>query len=255
MEKRLNNRQYLGKNLAKYLNRAIALLGFTAVLFTPIELSQARAFAEVVGQEVLIADTIIEYNYREGNVDRYFQLADSCFDRGDYEGAIANYTQSLRINPNFAPTYNNRGNSYSALGEYQKALADYTQALRLDPNYAGTYNNRGGVYNELGEYQKALADHNQALRLDPNQAAAYINRAVVYVKQGDYQRALVDYSQVLRLDPNDAGAYLGRGILFFLIGDSQKAMSDLQRAASLSQQQGDMKTYQKALELLDLIRQ
>ena len=61
--------------------------------------------------------------------------------------------------------YYNRGNAYRNNGEYDKAITDYTEAIRLDPKYATAYNNRGIAYRHRGDTQKAQADFAQAERL------------------------------------------------------------------------------------------
>jgi len=50
---------------------------------------------------------------------------------------------------------------------YDKAIADHNQAIRLSPNDAVFYAGRGVVYNEKKDYDKAIADFNQAIRLSP----------------------------------------------------------------------------------------
>src|SRR5215475_12274825 len=39
--------------------------------------------------------------------------------------------------------YNNRGNAYMAKGEYDRAVQDYGESIKLNPNYARAFNNRG----------------------------------------------------------------------------------------------------------------
>jgi tetratricopeptide (TPR) repeat protein len=51
------------------------------------------------------------------------------------------------------------------LGEKQEAITDYNEAIRLNPNYADAYNNRGNTYQNLGDKQKALVDLREASRL------------------------------------------------------------------------------------------
>jgi formylglycine-generating enzyme required for sulfatase activity len=52
-------------------------------------------------------------------------------------------------------------------GEYDKAIADCTEAIRLDPKHVEAYHNRGVAYWNKGEYDKAIADFTEAIRLEP----------------------------------------------------------------------------------------
>jgi tetratricopeptide (TPR) repeat protein len=52
----------------------------------------------------------------------------------DYRGAIAEYTQAIKINPNFARAYLNRGNARKELGDQQGAITDYNQAIKINPS-------------------------------------------------------------------------------------------------------------------------
>ena len=62
-----------------------------------------------------------------------------------------------------------RGNAYYDKGDYDHAIADFTQGLRIDPNFAWMYyNNRGNAYRNKGDYDRAIADFEAALRVNPN---------------------------------------------------------------------------------------
>jgi tetratricopeptide (TPR) repeat protein len=58
-----------------------------------------------------------------------------------------------------------------------------TQAIRLDPNRAAIYKNRGQAYELLRDYDRAISDVDHAIRLDPKLAAAYNNRGFAYFVQ------------------------------------------------------------------------
>ena len=57
-------------------------------------------------------------------------------------------------------------------GEYDKAIVDLTEAIRLDPRNAARYNNRGLAWNKKGDLDKAIADYKEAVRLNPDYAIA-----------------------------------------------------------------------------------
>jgi tetratricopeptide (TPR) repeat protein len=80
---------------------------------------------------------------------------------GNYNAAIADYTRAIKIEPEYASPYINRGNTYAKLNNYNAAIADYTSAIRIDPELAIAYNNRGiakanaGASNYCSDYKIA----------------------------------------------------------------------------------------------------
>ncbi|MEK0181955.1 tetratricopeptide repeat protein [Microcoleus anatoxicus] len=188
----------------------------------------------------------INPNYAEA----YFSRGLARSDLGDKQGAIADYNEALRINPNDVIAYYNRGVARYKLGDKQGAIADYDQALRIDSNNASFYLNRGTARSDLGDKQGAIADYDQALRIDPNNAKAYNNRGTARDELGDKRGALADYDQALRIDPNYASPYNNRGVIRASLGNQQGAIQDYQKAADLYQQQGDTDKYKIALDNL-----
>ena len=50
-------------------------------------------------------------------------------------------------------------------GDYDKAIADYNEAIRLDPKAAGAYYGRGFAHQQKGEQAKADEDFAKAKKL------------------------------------------------------------------------------------------
>jgi tetratricopeptide (TPR) repeat protein len=160
-------------------------------------------------------------------------------ERGDYDMAIEDFTEAIKLNPNLAAAYFNRGNAYGFKEDYDRAIVDFNQAIRLDPNYARAYNNRGNAYAGKGDDDRAIADFNQAIRLDSNNAYRYISRGNVYMNKGDDDQAIADYSQAIKLDPNNANVYFNRGYAYDKIGDGDKAIADYTQAIKLAPNDAD----------------
>ena len=124
------------------------------------------------------------------------------------EASLSAYDRAIRLKPDYAEAYNNRGVEKASLGRQDAALADYDEALRLKPNYAAAYNNRGATKAALGRHDAALADYDEALRLKPNYAAAYNNRGATKAALRRYDRfviigqsSIVSSQRILRIAP------------------------------------------------------
>jgi tetratricopeptide (TPR) repeat protein len=70
---------------------------------------------------------------------------------GNYDEAVAELTEAIRLQSDFARAYNARGYVYLLKRDYQHALADFDEAIRLDPNYANAIQNRGMALRGLGK--------------------------------------------------------------------------------------------------------
>ncbi len=123
---------------------------------------------------------------------------------GKLDEAIADFTEAVRLNDEFAPAWCDRGAVHAERGENEQALADLTQAIRLDSRDDAALIERGCVHRELGQLEKALRDLTKAIRLCPHVPDAYIQRARVYRDKGEFEQALADCEEALRLDPEDA---------------------------------------------------
>lgn len=164
----------------------------------------------------------------------YYNRADAYQQEGDYDAAITDFGQVLRLNPANANAWYNRGDAYWALGQRDKALADYDQTLRLDPAAAWAWCARGNVYRARSEYELALRDYDAALRLNPDDARIWYNRGNAYRDLGDGARAIADYGEALRRDPRYAEAWTARAQAQRGAGALQLALADYSQALRLS---------------------
>lgn len=156
-------------------------------------------------------------------------------------------------------------------GDYKKAIADYSQSIALKPDFAEAYKSRGdarlklafGVPDPVVDYRRvassvtdAKADYNQAIKLKPNFAEAYNNGGELFhYWEGNVQKATADYTQAIRLKLDFAEPYFNRGAIYKYYCDRQSAIENFQKAAALYKQQGNVERYQNALSLVRNFRQ
>ena len=149
------------------------------------------------------------------------------------EDALADYAEAIRLKPDYAEAYNNRGILKAKLGRHDDALADYDEAIRLKADHARPYYNRGILKAKLGRYEDALADYAEAIRLKPDYARAFYNRGVAKAKLGRHDDALADYAEAIRLKPDYAEAYNNRGAEKAKLGRHDDALADYDEAIRL----------------------
>jgi tetratricopeptide (TPR) repeat protein len=69
----------------------------------------------------------------------YFQKAYELQMQGEYQQALELYSRSIEAFPT-AEAHTFRGWTYSYLGDYDRAIAECLQAIKLDPEFGNPYN-------------------------------------------------------------------------------------------------------------------
>ena len=121
-------------------------------------------------------------------------------DQGNYAQAIVEFTNAIKINPDYADSYNKRGLVYYNQAQYEQSIKDYGIAIQLNPKYTDAYNNRGIIYFDMEKYDLAISDYSKAIELDPKYAKAYHNRGLIYVtKLKNYDKGCSDWKKACEL--------------------------------------------------------
>lgn len=107
--------------------------------------------------------------------------------------------------PDFA-FYQKRANESVVKGEYDSAVSDFNEAIKLNPKDVSVYLSRGRAYSNKKDYDLAIEDYNKVIELNPKEAMAYFNRGESYEKKGNALQAIGDYQKVLELDGNNESA-------------------------------------------------
>jgi tetratricopeptide (TPR) repeat protein len=182
-----------------------------------------------IGSTLLASSTLAQYVNRQR-----IREAASAEKDGDYNQAIAIYTEIIDAEPNDAGMYARRAWNHRRMKEYDEALSDATTAIRLTPHDPKLYINRGWTLNGLSRYDEAIVDFNRAIRLDPKNPNSYHARAGAYVNQRKYAEAMADYESIVKLEPNDPEVYCGRGSVYRHMRLYDKARKDFEHAKELN---------------------
>lgn len=97
----------------------------------------------------------------------------------------------------------NKGNSHMKNSEFNEAVAEYTNAIKLNSNNAIYFCNRAAAYSKLEEHSAAIADCKEAIALDPKYGKAYGRLGIAYSNLNKYAEAHTAYKNALKYDPGN----------------------------------------------------
>ncbi|MDA7858691.1 trypsin-like peptidase domain-containing protein [Mariniblastus sp.] len=164
----------------------------------------------------------------EDELDRILRRAERHFVNDDYNSAIADFTQAIRLNSG-AYLYYKRGRAYEKIDDYDNAISDYTQAIQFDQESPILYGTRGWAYLSKEEWNSAIVDFTQSIRFDPQDAFVYYGRGEAYLSKKYYKNAIADLTQAIQLDPQDF-YYSLRGKAYEANGQRTEALRDYTQA-------------------------
>ena len=202
-----------------------------------------------------------------------YNKADAYYNRGtlkgivmDFNGAIADLTKAIELDPNYARLYYQRAVFRQALQDFNGSLIDYNKLLTLSINSSLkkkevmvgasvsaddnpkrfrldnlsltdirvlSYNNIGTIKQIFKDFRGSISDFNKAIDINPNDAELYYNKAISYEGLKDFNKAISNYNKAVELNPNYTSVYINRSILKEKLGDLKGACADGKLAANL----------------------
>lgn len=237
-------------------DRAYAILGVHPVATT------SAAFPEVaLGVRTRNAEVV------EGLIDRfdhpvlaaddetaYYNRAITRYELGDKQGAIADYSEVVRINPNHDIAYNNRALVRDELKNREGAIVDLNRSILSNPRNCIAYCNRGVIRLRSGDMMSAIEDFSYAIQVDPDCTNAFAQRGLARLRLGNVSGAIDDFTAMVRINSQNPVGYFHRGLALSKAGDKTKAIRDLKEAAWLFSAQGNPANYQHAIAAINKLR-
>jgi tetratricopeptide (TPR) repeat protein len=179
------------------------------------------------------------------------------------DAAIAACTRAINsgrlTGRDLAGTFLYRGTAYKGNRDFDRAIADFSEAIRLNPDSPFAYGQRGLVYNQMSDYDRAIADLTRFIALNPGRqylADAYIARAMAYaaiVRATDYadkdrfDSEIADLTKAIALRPDYALLFKTRGSAYELKGQHDMAIADYRAVLRIDPADRDAKDGLKRL--------
>jgi len=154
--------------------------------------------------------------------------------KGQIDEAIRQYQAAIRLNPDFAPAYNELGTTLGQKGQIDEAIIQFQEAIRIEPGYTLVHFNLGNALLEKGQTDEAIREYREALRRqlwltlgDPN---LHNNLGLALARKGQTDEAITQYQEALRLEPDDPDIHFNLGVALAQRGQMDEAIRHYQEA-------------------------
>lgn len=123
-------------------------------------------------------------------------------DAGDFEGAIADWDEVLKINNQIPQVWHNRGSAFGCLGQFEAALGCFDNAIKIQPSGVVAWKDRSYALMKLERWEDALESWNHTIELRDDVAEAWYQRGCTLEQLRKFDNAQINYRKALAIEPS-----------------------------------------------------
>jgi tetratricopeptide (TPR) repeat protein len=131
----------------------------------------------------------------------YFRRGECWSAQRKWSRAEADFAMAVSLNPSHLHFRLYYGNALLEKGDYDGAIAQYQHAMDIDSASVFPYSNLGGVWAQRGDYDKALKYFKRALELSPKQFWLRRQYAEFFFAFGHFDKAEKELKEAIQLSP------------------------------------------------------
>ena len=125
---------------------------------------------------------------------------------------IEDLRRRISIAPNDAATHNDLAVAYTRSGDDAGALKEYNEALRLNPELYDARMNRGALLSRMERNAEASADFATAARLHPRSPEPLVYAALADANRGAFRTAIEYVDRALKLDEAASNSFFTNAV-------------------------------------------
>ena len=149
------------------------------------------------------------------------------------EEAEKNCRRAAELNQSLPAVYVTLARIHNGRGQYNLALQEIQQALKLQPRYSDAQLAEAAVYASMGQVERAESSYKTAAALRPQSWDGYYELGAFYYRNGRYAEAAFAFEQVLKVTPDNALAHATLGGVVQLLHKDAEAERHLRRSIEL----------------------
>ena len=157
----------------------------------------------------------------------YHNLGATLVSKRNLDAAIAEFQKAIQIDPKSGMARTGWGQALAKKKDFKGAIAKYREAIEIDQKFAPVRVELAEALEKTGDVEGAIAQYEEAIRIDPNDASARSHLGVALWKKNDLNGALARYEEAIQIDPEYATAHTNRGVVLWQKGNRDEAMPEI----------------------------
>ena len=261
------NNEQLDKALIDY-SKAIELMPDCALFYfsrasSYYRLGKLKKALEDFQKSIDLEDD--KNDFRNG--DAHFMLSSIYFDIKEFQSAINELENAIKINPSRFDYFHFKGKIHAKLAENSNskeefmnennlAIENLTKSIELNENFDDNFHLRGICFERLGKYEKALNDFSSAIQLSPAATSLYLRdrlnedddekeerkklmtnylqRSINYFSTNQFNLALEDINIAIQLNSEVPQFYYIRADIYHQLNKNDLAILDLTKCIKIA---------------------
>nr|CAD7403013.1 unnamed protein product [Timema cristinae] len=167
------------------------------------------------------------------NAKVHYNIAKNAADSGNKTYAVLEYTEALRLNPEYDQAMNNLANILKDERKLTEAELLLRRAVRLREDFAAAWMNLGIVLSSMRRHKEAEESYFTALKHRKKYPDCYYNLGNLYLDQQKYEDAYTAWRNATSLKPTHTVAWSNMIIMLDNIGEMYRAELVAQEALSV----------------------
>ena len=181
----------------------------------------------------------------------HYQMGLSFLNEDNATGALVEFTEAEKIDPDNPELQNNLGLAYFKKNRYDIAEQKFLRAIALKPEFTAARYNLGLNYLQMKRWDDAINEFKLVTEdiFYQNQESAFINLGIAYLSKGEYPKALVTLKSAVSSYPRNPIARVYLGKVYFVLDKVDEAIGEYRKAVELNSEYANAH-YQLALAFL-----
>jgi tetratricopeptide (TPR) repeat protein len=164
------------------------------------------------------------------------------FNQQDYERAVNVYRTAIKINPDFAPPYNQLGYALRFIGDYSAAEEVFRRYTELIPDQPNPYDSYAELLMKMGRFEESISGYERALEIEPTFVASYIGIGNNQIFMSQFEQARSTFAKIDEIARSDAERRLACTWItasYLHEGDFESAHDEIQRRYDIAAETND----------------